>query len=201
MVTSKSRRFICACQFVDPKLNSSVSMQNYSLNIVYYSHWSHFCSLFSPWIMLLTLMKLKSSGSVVKKPHASAWDRIRSLGREDPLEEEMATHSRILAWRILWTEEPRGLQSTHRVTKSRIQLKWHSTYCGLPVMKLQSQTYWNLVIIWKVTVSKLVKSKILESKYHMIIPIWVFSFFRLKLNSIGEKHSCAWLWGWVVIVS
>ena len=111
MVTSKSRRFICACQFVDPKLNSSVSMQNYSLNIVYYSHWSHFCSLFSPWIMLLTLMKLKSSGSVVKKPHASAWDRIRSLGREDPLEEEMATHSRILAWEIPWAEEPGGLQS------------------------------------------------------------------------------------------
>ena len=33
------------------------------------------------------------------------------LGREDPLEEEMATHSSILAWKISWTEEPRGLQS------------------------------------------------------------------------------------------
>ena len=32
-------------------------------------------------------------------------------GREDPLEEEMATHSSILAWRIPWTEEPGGLQS------------------------------------------------------------------------------------------
>ena len=35
---------------------------------------------------------------------------VRSLGREDPLEKEMATHSRILAWRIPWTEEPGGLQ-------------------------------------------------------------------------------------------
>ena len=35
--------------------------------------------------------------------------RVGSLGREDPLEEEMATHSRILAWRIPWTEEPGGL--------------------------------------------------------------------------------------------
>jgi len=35
---------------------------------------------------------------------------IRSLGWEDPLEEEMATHSSILAWRIPWTEEPGGLQ-------------------------------------------------------------------------------------------
>ena len=35
---------------------------------------------------------------------------VRSLGREDPLEQETATHSRILAWRIPWTEEPGGLQ-------------------------------------------------------------------------------------------
>ena len=37
---------------------------------------------------------------------------VRSLGREDPLEEEMATRSSILAWEIPWTEEPGGLQST-----------------------------------------------------------------------------------------
>ena len=36
---------------------------------------------------------------------------VRSLGREDPLEKEMATHSSILAWRIPWTEEFGGLQS------------------------------------------------------------------------------------------
>ena len=38
--------------------------------------------------------------------------RVRSLGREDPLEKEMATHSSILAWRIPWTEELGRLQST-----------------------------------------------------------------------------------------
>ena len=37
--------------------------------------------------------------------------QVRSLGREDPLEKETATHSSILAWRIPWTEEPGGLQS------------------------------------------------------------------------------------------
>ena len=37
--------------------------------------------------------------------------QVRSLGLEDPLEEGMATHSSILAWRIPWTEEPDGLQS------------------------------------------------------------------------------------------
>ena len=36
---------------------------------------------------------------------------VQSLGREDPLEKEMAPHSSILAWRIPWTEEPGGLQS------------------------------------------------------------------------------------------
>ena len=36
---------------------------------------------------------------------------VRSLGQEDPLETEMATHSSTLAWRIPWTEEPGGLQS------------------------------------------------------------------------------------------
>ena len=36
---------------------------------------------------------------------------VRSLGQEDPQEEEMATHSSILAWKIPWTEEPGGLQS------------------------------------------------------------------------------------------
>ena len=37
---------------------------------------------------------------------------VRSLDQEDPLEKEMATRSSILAWRIPWTEEPGGLQST-----------------------------------------------------------------------------------------
>ena len=37
--------------------------------------------------------------------------RVRSLGQEDPLQKEMATHSSILAWRIPWMEKPGGLQS------------------------------------------------------------------------------------------
>ena len=36
---------------------------------------------------------------------------VQSLGQEDPLEKEMATHSSIIAWRIPWMEEPGGLQS------------------------------------------------------------------------------------------
>ena len=47
----------------------------------------------------------------VKIPLAIQETQIRSLGQEDSLEEEMATHSSILAWKIPWTEEPGGLQS------------------------------------------------------------------------------------------
>ena len=50
-------------------------------------------------------------GSMVKNLPATQEMQFRSLGQEDPLEEEMATHSTILAWRIPWTEEPGGLQS------------------------------------------------------------------------------------------
>ena len=50
-------------------------------------------------------------GSVVKNPPANAGDEVRSPGQEDPLKEEKAAHSSILAWEIPWTEEPGGLQS------------------------------------------------------------------------------------------
>ena len=51
------------------------------------------------------------SASAVKNPPAMQDTQVRSLGQEDPLEKEMATHSSILAWEIPWTEEPGGLQS------------------------------------------------------------------------------------------
>ena len=47
----------------------------------------------------------------VKSLPAMQETRLRSLGQEDPLEKEMATHSSILAWEIPWTEEPGGLLS------------------------------------------------------------------------------------------
>ena len=47
----------------------------------------------------------------VKNPPAMWENQVRFLCREDPLEEGMATHSSVLAWRIPWTEEPGGLQS------------------------------------------------------------------------------------------
>ena len=56
------------------------------------------------WSASLVAQRLKCLSAIRE-------NRVRSLGREDPLEKEMATHSRILAWRIPWTEKPGGLQS------------------------------------------------------------------------------------------
>ena len=61
---------------------------------------------------------MKTLGSLVaqmvKNPPAKQETRVGSLGWEDPLEEEMATHSSTLAWRIPWTEESGGLQPMER---------------------------------------------------------------------------------------
>ena len=52
----------------------------------------------------------------------SMWEtRVRSLGWEDPLEKEMATHSSILVWEIPWMEEPGGLQS---MGSQRVRHDW-----------------------------------------------------------------------------
>ena len=56
-------------------------------------------------VIVVSVMCLELLGCYINS------DYIQSLGREDPLEEEMATYSSILAWRILWIEEPGGLQS------------------------------------------------------------------------------------------
>ena len=55
-------------------------------------------------------LDLFPGGTVVNNLPAVKKDHIWSLGQDDPMEEEMATHSSILAWKIPWTEEPGRLQ-------------------------------------------------------------------------------------------
>ena len=90
--------------------------------VLYFTEQHIICTLifcFIQFIMYLeiTVSCLKSSicfpgGSEVKVSACNVETWVQSLGWEDPLEKEMATHSSILAWRIPWTEEPGGLQST-----------------------------------------------------------------------------------------
>ena len=88
--------------------------------------------------MLSRKMKKRSfpGGSAVKNPLVKQGMWVHSLGQDNPLEKEMATHSSVLACKILWTEEPGGLQSM-RLQKSQTPLsdgtttayrKTHTTY-------------------------------------------------------------------------
>ena len=59
---------------------------------------------------MITKFLFQDLGFTLERP--AVWETwVRSLGWEDPLEKRMTTHSSILAWRILWTEEPGRLQS------------------------------------------------------------------------------------------
>ena len=64
----------------------------------------------------------------VKNPPAMQQSGVWSLGRENPLEKEKATHSSILAWRIPWTKEPGGLQS---IRLQRVRHNWATNTLGL----------------------------------------------------------------------
>jgi len=61
---------------------------------------------------------------------------FRSLGWEDPLEEEMAPHSIILAWRIPWTEEPGGLQSMRLQRVRHHQAQRGNSYISMCLLLL-----------------------------------------------------------------
>ena len=93
--------------------------------------------------MVLLLFLLFSVTSLVaqtvKNLPAMQETMVRSLGWEDPLEKDLAAHSRILAWRIPWTEEPGGLQS---MGSQRVGHNWltNNNYCS------QSSAPWILCV-------------------------------------------------------
>ena len=73
-------------------------------------------------ILCFPLLLLLSVFPNIGFPACMAGDLGWSLGQEDPLEKEMATHSSTLAWKIPWMEESGGLQRVHGATKSRTRL-------------------------------------------------------------------------------
>ena len=97
----------------------------YTLHNGGHSKSSYHASLYivtKKFFLVMRTFKIYSQYSIINDSHslvtqmvknlpAMQETQVRSLGWEDPLEEGMATHSSILAWRIPWTEEPGGLQS------------------------------------------------------------------------------------------
>ena len=89
---------------------------------------------------------------------------VRSLGQEDPLEKEMATHSSILAWRIPWTEELGGLQCTggkESDTTERLHIHFlHNSHFTLVV-------FHGFIVIWNYLLYLLIFSfPSLDYKFH-----------------------------------
>ena len=110
-----------------PSHPSRLSIQSPCLNFLSHRANSH-------WLSVLCMVMLWgfAGSSVVKNPPADAGDArqtwVWSLGQEDPLKKEMATHSIILAWEIPWTEEPGRLQS---MGSQRVGDTWAHTHATL----------------------------------------------------------------------
>ena len=88
-------------------------------------HWCWFCPVFC----FVTSLAAR----IVKRLPTMQEAQVRSLGQADPLEKEMATHSRTLAWRIPWTEEPGRLQSMGLQCRTRLSdftFTYFVTYFG-----------------------------------------------------------------------
>ena len=71
--------------------------------------------------------------------------RVQSLGRENPLEKEVATHSSTIAWKIPWTEEPSRLLVAHGVAKSRTRL---SDFTSLHFKRSVNSSYLVTAFLW-----------------------------------------------------
>ena len=81
---------------------------------------------YTPQPFFLAYVSQSPVAQLVKNLPAMQKTWVQSLGGEDPLEKEMAIHSSILAWRILWTEEPGGLHTVHGVAESDMTLATNS---------------------------------------------------------------------------
>ena len=126
--------------------------------------------------------------------------QIRSLHQEDPLEKEMATYSSILAWKILWTEEPGGLQSWYR----RVRHDWAMS---MPCMRKEGTA---LRLSWVQGLPFVQGATIRDVVYHTAIwdePLFchhVFEFIHIKFSKsslLGDVDLLVTLatWTWPCI--
>ena len=97
------------------------------------------CAIYWVLTYVHTYKGIIPGGSVVKNPLAMQETQVQSLGQEDPLEKEMATHCNILAWETPWTEEPGRRQSLGSLKESDMTLQLNTLVksCQQP----RSQTF------------------------------------------------------------
>ena len=107
----------CLTQFHNILSLKIINCELSAILILEASSWSMVCFI----IWKLQQQRGFPGGSDGKACACNVGDPVRSLGREDPLEKEMVTHSSTLTWKIPWTEEPDRLQS---MASQRVRHNW-----------------------------------------------------------------------------
>ena len=102
-----------------------------------YKDWDHY----EPSVYYYGLSQVAQR---VRNPPATQETRVPPPGWEDPLEEGMATHSSILAWEILWTEEPGGLQSMGSQTVRHSWSNWARRHTCITIRVRWALNFTNL---------------------------------------------------------
>ena len=152
------------------------------------------------WNLVLSFTGVSLVAQMVKNPPAMQETLVWSLGQEDPLDKEMATHSSTLAWRIPWMEKPGGLQSmgSQRVRHNCVTNFSFSTFlsftsCGFYLPKLQ--------IIYKMDkIEAPIWLNCFECKITQRVSLWKFIFARasiVKKKNIKLKWSISCFSFWL----
>ena len=113
-------------------------------------------------------------------PMQETW--VWSLGWEDPLEKEMATHSSIPAWKIPWTQEPCGLQSLGSQSQTRLK--------RLSMKKIQEvgAEYKNFSFIYYITAHKSLQNQCMLS-YHLFVFCSLFFFSWISMCNLSKWNN------------
>ena len=131
---------------------------------------------------------------MVKNLPAVRETRVQSLGREDPLEKRMGTHSSVLVWRIPWTEKPGGPQS---MGLQRVGHDWSNLTC----MHTHNRSIISLLQEWGSQTTVTQSSLSLDGIYFLVL----FSKPSYHIHSLQKCIifqavwcSCSWPWVWQV---
>ena len=141
-------------------------------------------------------MRFRASlvAQMVKNPPAMQETQVQSLLWEDPLEDEMATHSSILAWRIPWTEEPGGLQS---IGLQRVGHDWTTKHQHIQVSIHNSPTQYINVCNIFIILTENVNSSICVNNYYSCNHQYIKKCLIWKsISPLKNKISDCTFYGW-----
>ena len=119
--------------------------------------------------------------------------RVQSLGRKNPLEEEMATCSSILAWKIPWTEEPGGLQS---LGLQRVRQDWMTEHISTKDRAPKNWCFWTVVL--EKTLQSPLDCKEIQPVHSKGDQSWVFfgrNDAKAETPVLWPPHAKSWLIG------